>query len=373
MLTQRRSFSPQGHGLNSASSGLVLALSMLASSAALAQTFTNLGVLDASHQFSQAVAVSGNGQHVAGNSGVGLFDQMRGFRWSQGFGMTDMGTAPDSDFYFALGISNDGNTITGGYQPGTGASAAFRWTSGSGFQLLAGLSDGDSASGAGISADAQFIAGTSFGSNSRAVRWDSAGTPQDLGVLPGKLNSSANAISGDGTTVVGECDFTTPFVWTQAGGMQPLQTVEGATAFAVNFDGSVAAGYEGLNAARWNNGVLQVLPNLPGTDFASAYAVSGNGLLVGGSASDAEFNFSAVIWSDVLGAVNLNTYLPMFGIDLTGWNLEVCSAISLDGNTLVGQGTFNGETHAWHATIPSPGAAVVLGVSGLFATRRRRR
>jgi uncharacterized membrane protein len=356
---------------NSIPARAIAAAAALTSSVAFGQTFTNLGALDTNHQFSQAVAVSGNGQHVAGNSGVGLFDQMRGFRWSQGSGLTDMGIAPDGDFYFTVGISNDGNTITGGYQAGP-VGSAFRWTSGSGFQILPDLPGGGGASGAGISADGQFIAGTSFlGSNNRAIRWNGAGTPQDLGVLPGTLNSVASAISGDGTTVVGECDFV-PFVWTQAGGMQALQTVEGATAFAVSFDGSVAAGYEGLNAARWNNGVLQVLPNLTGTDFASAYAVSGNGLLIGGSASDADFNFSAVIWSDALGAVNLNTYLPTLGIDLTGWTLENCTAISFDGNTLVGQGTFNGETRGWHATIPSPGAAAVLGLGGLLAARRRR-
>jgi uncharacterized membrane protein len=346
----------------------VTAAAALTTSVAFGQTFTNLGVLDANHQFSQAVAVSGNGQHVAGNSGVGLFDQMRGFRWSQGSGLTDMGTAPGVD-YVALGISNDGNTLTGWYQPVGEASSAFRWTS-AGFQLLANLPGGGGI-GAGISADAQFIAGTSYGPSTRAVRWDSAGTPQDLGVLPGALNSTANAISGNGTTVVGDSD-NTPFVWTQAGGMQPLQTLEGGGAFAVNFDGSVAAGYDGLNAARWSNGVLQVLPNLPGAGFATAYGVSGNGLLTGGLSADNDFNISATIWSEALGAVNLNTYLPTLGLDLTGWNLEVCSAISFDGNTLVGQGTFNGETRGWHATIPSPGAAAVLGLGGLLAARRRR-
>lgn len=350
---------------------LAVAGLLVDSPAAVGQSFTNLGVLDTSHRFSQAVAVSGNGRHVAGNSGVGLFDQMRGFRWSQGSGLTDMGVAPDGDFYFTVGISNDGNTITGGYQSGP-VGSAFRWTSGSGFQILADLPGGGGASGAGVSADGQFIAGTSFGSSNRAVRWDSAGTPQNLGVLPGTLNSVASAISGDGTTVVGECDFV-PFVWTAAGGMQPLQTVQGATAFAVNFNGSVAAGYEGVNAARWNNGVLQVLPTLSGTDFATAYAVSGNGVLVGGSASDADFNFSAVIWSDTLGAVNLNTYLPTLGVDLTGWNLENCTGISFDGNTLVGQGTFNGESRAWHATIPSPGASAMFGIAGLLTVGRRRR
>lgn len=73
------------------------------------------------------------------------------------------------------------------------------------------------------------------------MRWYSAGTPQDLGVLPGAVNSTANALSGNGTTVVGDSD-NTPFVWTRAIGMQPLQTVEGGGSFAVNLDGSVAAG-----------------------------------------------------------------------------------------------------------------------------------
>ena len=365
---------PQCHRWTFASRTLVLLSAALASSGAMAQTFTNLGVLDANHQWSQAVAVSGNGQHVAGNSGVGLFDQMRGFRWSQGSGLTDMGNVAGVD-YVALGISNDGNTITGWYQPVGEAVSAFRWTSGSGFELLSSLPGGDGSIAGGISADAQFIAGTSYvGPNSRAVRWDSAGTPQDLGVLPGRLNSYANAISGNGTTVVGDSD-NTPFVWTQAGGMQPLQTDTGGAAFAVSFDGSVAAGYEGSGsgAARWNNGVLQVLPDLPGTSLSSAYAVSGNGLLTGGLCADNDFNFSATIWSDALGAVNLNTYLPTLGIDLTGWNLEVTTAISFDGNTLVGQGTFNGETRAWHATIPSPSIATTLGLGGLMVTRRRRR
>jgi uncharacterized membrane protein len=348
----------------------VTAATALTSSVAFGQTFTNLGVLDANHRFSQAVAVSGNGQHVAGNSGVGLFDQMRGFRWSQGSGLTDMGIVPGVN-YVALGISNDGSAITGDYQPAGGASTAFRWTSGSGFQLLSSLPGGDGSTATGISSDAQFIAGSSHaGPISRAVRWNGAGAPQDLGVLSGALNSTATAISGNGMTVVGESDFA-PFVWTQAGGMQPLPTT-GGIAFAVNFDGSVVAGFDGADAARWNNGVLQLLPNLPGTDFASAYAVSGNGLLIGGASADANFNNVATIWSDSLGAVNLNTFLPTFGIDLTGWNLEICTAISFDGNTLVGQGTFNGETRAWHATIPSPGAAAVLGLGGLLAAHRRR-
>jgi uncharacterized membrane protein len=363
---------PQRHRWTVASRGIVLASAALASSSAMAQTFASLGVLDTNHQFSQAVAVSSNGQHVAGNSGVGLFDQMRGFRWSQGSGMSDIGEVPESDFYWAVGISNDGNTVTGGYQSGT-TSAAFRWKPDSGFELLQNLAGDLGAMGAGISADAQFVGGTSFNDTSfRAVRWNAAGTPEDLGTLPGAFSSTANAISGDGTTIVGESDYL-PMVWTQASGMQPLPFNEGGNAFAVNFDGTVIAGYDGSNAARWTNGVLQILPNLAGGSVGGAYAVSGNGLLTGGFVADDAFNQSATVWSDSMGAVNLNTYLPLLGIDLEGWNLEICTAISFDGNTLVGQGNFNGETRAWLATIPSPSIAATLGFGGLMVTRRRRR
>lgn len=360
------------HHYTLAARGIVLASAAFASSGALAQSITSLGVLDANHRFSQAVAVSGNGQHVAGNSGVDLFDQMRGFRWSEGSGLSDMGSAPEGDSYYALGISNDGNTVTGGYQPSTAGGAAFRWTAGSGFELLSDLPDGRGTSGAGISADGQFIAGTSSGEvNTRAVRWNAAGTPQDLGTLPGAMSSMSTAISGDGTTIVGESDLV-PMVWTQASGMQPLPFNEGGNAFAVNFDGTVIAGYDGSNAARWTNGVLQILPNLAGGSFGGAYAVSGNGLLTGGFVADDAFNYSATVWSDSMGAVNLNTYLPLLGIDLEGWSLEICTAISFDGNTLVGQGSYNGETRAWLATIPSPSIAATLGFGGLMVTRRRR-
>ena len=71
---------PQCHRCAFAARTLVLASAALASSGAMAQTFTSLGVLDTNHQFSQAVAVSSNGQHVAGNSGVDLFNHLIALR-----------------------------------------------------------------------------------------------------------------------------------------------------------------------------------------------------------------------------------------------------------------------------------------------------
>lgn len=85
-----------------------------------------------------------------------------------------------------------------------------------------------------------------------------------------------------------------------------------------------------------------MLPIHPRAGFAAAYAVSGNGPITGGLSDGPNSDIFATIWSDALCAVNLNTYLPTLGLDLTGWNLEVCPAIFFDGNTLFGQDTFNG-------------------------------
>ena len=64
-----------------------------------------------------------------------------------------------------------------------------------------------------------------------------------------------------------------------------------------------------------------------------------------------------------------------FGLDLTGWRLQGATAISADGQAIVGYGTNpNGQTEAWLAMIPEPGTAllVTVGVLGLATSRRRR-
>ena len=88
-----------------------------------------------------------------------------------------------------------------------------------------------------------------------------------------------------------------------------------------------------------------------------AYAVSGNGQVVVGVLMSLGSPDAAMLWTSSLGMVNLNTYLPSLGINLTGWTLSRANGVSGDGRTLVGTGTHNGLTEAWVAHLPSPTAA----------------
>src|SRR6185436_18626440 len=47
------------------------------------------------------------------------------------------------------------------------------------------------------------------------------------------------------------------------------------------------------------------------------------------------------------GMVDLNTYLPTLGIDLSGWTLDYTADVSADGGAIVGNGTHNGATAGW--------------------------
>jgi hypothetical protein len=105
---------------------------------------------------------------------------------------------------------------------------------------------------------------------------------------------------------------------------------------------------------RWVNGAgPQPLGLLKGGTASYGSAISGDGSTLVGS-GDSTVGGGAIIWSAALGLLDLNEYLPFLGADLTGWRLDVASAISDDGLTIAGWGLHNGVTEAWVATIPGP-------------------
>jgi hypothetical protein len=53
--------------------------------------------------------------------------------------------------------------------------------------------------------------------------------------------------------------------------------------------------------------------------------------------------------------------LNAHGLNTNGWTFTDVTALSDDGNTLVGWGLTNGETHAWLAQLPS----AVIHVTGI--------
>lgn len=299
---------------------------------------------------SQAIAASANGSVIVGRSPApfppGSFGTAAAARWTSSTGMVNLGNYFTSSTYQtqgATGISSDGSAVVGNALfIGNNQSYGFRWTA-DGFRTLGSLAGGNYASATGISGNGLRAVGFSgSASGERAVRWDvtsGAGgiSPSSLGVLSGGTYSTATAISIDGLSIVGFGNtggVTVPWRWTESGGMMSLGLPAGATearARAVNIDGSVVVGN--------TNSLAQS---------------------------------RAFVWTSAIGSVDLNTYLPTLGLDLTGWSLRTATGVSADGRVIVGSGVFGGVEQAWVATIPTPGGACLLIFAGVAASRRRR-
>jgi probable HAF family extracellular repeat protein len=122
--------------------------------------------------------------------------------------------------------------------------------------------------------------------------------------------------------------------------------------WGVSDDGSVVVGGSTLAASggrafRWSSaGGMEDLGVLPSAQDSGAYGVSGDGSVEVGTSSGAAF-----LWDATRGMMDLNAYLPTLGIDLTGWALTFAYAVTADARTIVGEGTHNGHTEAWIATL----------------------
>jgi uncharacterized membrane protein len=132
-------------------------------------------------------------------------------------------------------------------------------------------------------------------------------------MLPGAVSMSADDINEDGSVIVGSAFLVVPeetaraHRCTSSGGMQNLGLLSpgdsGSSAFGVNGDGSVVAGFSGTSAVIWNGGVAQDIGMLPGATNVIAYTLSDDGSLVGGY-SFFDFSPRATPWSQAMGTVD---------------------------------------------------------------------
>lgn len=231
---------------------------------------------------------------------------------------------------------------------------------------IGGLAPGNGIGGqARFSADGNFLSGTSQGPLGAALsrydrttgEWTLFG---DLGFPVDATVSGGYAISGDGSTVVGNswADTTGGFVYShavavdQANGVRDLGTLffgRSTRANAVNSDGSVVVGWQDFNgpwkSAVWyrnsdgtyapNQYILLDAAGDPADEFnqmGECSAVSADGTWIGGYGDYAN-NGQPWIWSESTGVINLGQ-LPLTG---TGY----VAGMSADASVVVGW--FDGE------------------------------
>jgi probable HAF family extracellular repeat protein len=328
--------------------------------------------------YTSGAAISADGSVATGFGGA--FSGPNALRWSGVSGPQNLGVLGGGWYSFARGISGDGSVVAG-YGNTAAGPRAFRWTAGGGIVELPTFVGATDSYGMGTSSNGNAIAGfaaTIMGE--RAFRWTALEGMQELPVLEGGMGAFGTAISGDGLVVVGYGDthgMSRAFRWSAAGGVQTLGAVPGgfdSYAFGVNADGSVVAGFggtpEGIRALRWVDGVPGSLGVISGCDASYGVGASADGLKVVGYCNSPGGNV-AMMWTNELGIVDLNSYLPTLGVDLTGWALHEANAVSADGLAIAGFGRHNGEYRGWMVTSVSGcgPARVVGGPSGVSVCR----
>lgn len=228
------------------------------------------------------------------------------------------------------------------------------------------------------------------------VRWTAGSGYQELGDLPGGgVSGESRGISADGAIVVGYSNSTyldgpsstsraQGFRWTEATGMVGLAdmtptftsrvTNRNSTAQAVSADGSTIVGYwveeqkefssnkiesQRFHAVIWNDSGVVPLGQLAfgtGSRYSFARAASGDGRMIVGMASVnfASIAYEAMIWRQGVGMRSLHAELaPYWNLNIPG-KLKDATAISADGHTVGGTGKDEfGKEFAWVATLPT--------------------
>ena len=260
------------------------------------------------------------------------------------------------DAGYAAAASFDGNVIGGAlFRPG--GPVAFRWTPATGVVELPNLTPPAGATINGsvahqVSRDGSTIAGyTEVLTPDRFTRvptvWRN-GTSQALPYPPEASLAYPSHLSADGQRIVGA---TSPNV---AIGNEPVARM-------LFWD--AAGQYE-----------IVTLPN--GWDNINILGGTADLSTVVGTLISASEN-RGFLWRRDLGFVLADDLLATIGVTRPDWEFTDIRSISDDGLTIVGTarlaiGNPFQEEIAWVATIPTPGAAALLTLAGLWTARRRR-
>jgi probable HAF family extracellular repeat protein len=342
--------------------------------------FVNLGLPPGAYPDEPVTgaALSEDGTTVVGSYSVSL-NVARMFYWTAATGYTTPGVPPGHTHSWGVAVSHDGAialaradshtylwTPASGYSP-IDPSGTLGWTE----ELL-------------LSADASTVAGTS---SAGAFRWSAASGFTSITMPAGLGIAEMVGLTSDGRSLMGSYRYLnggTPSgfrmdlstgAWTEIG------RIDGHTETSfrgASLDGTAMAGYSGTSytnstAFRWTEADgFESLGAPPGFSRSYTLGISGDGSTVFGFCVTGSNPVHAFIWTPSLGMVDLNTYLPTLGVDLTGWLLHSVDSASFDGTTLLGQGTYLGDRRPFLVTIPGPATTIMLAVAALAASRRKR-
>jgi probable HAF family extracellular repeat protein len=285
---------------------------------------------------SRAYAVSGDGSTVVGQSSP------YAFRWTETGGMVSLGGLQGGES-LAYGVSQDGEVVVG-----TSNRQAFRWTlSGNTMEAIGP----DWTIAYGVSANGQVAVGRGTNSGWQAFSWTQGGGLQWL--TDTSLNS-AYAASAYGSVVVGRWDSGGGQAFRMEGGV--MTGLGGSYANAVSANGSVVIGESNGKAFRWTNATgmtdlgISILGDAAGGDNeALSLDLSADGSVVVGTewlGGDLT-NTKAFIWDEANNKRYIQDLLTSYGLNLTGWSLTHAGGISADGSVVVGRSNSASGTQAF--------------------------
>jgi len=326
-----------------------------------------------------ATDVSADGSVIVGNT----FGEYETFRWTTAGGVVPLGRATVPELGVGAGtpnVSSDGTRVSGTI---LGADDTYAtqgiWTLGQGWQEClpmpsdAGIIDQSLASAWGLSGDGNTLTGLYWragqpGGSAHPSRWTEATGVVDLGTQGSGTcmtcgSGRANDVNEDGSVIVGWIENPNfgnwwPTVWvdgvrtvlketegfSEANGVSP----DGLTILGDSWFPPITAGSLAEAAVwRWdgNQWVEQRLGKLPGTappfGLATASGITADGSVIVGYNRFGAGNETGFIWTQATGMVDIVAYLTANGITLPpGFDVGTVSAISDDGSTIVGVGSY---------------------------------
>jgi probable HAF family extracellular repeat protein len=173
-----------------------------------------------------ALGISAAGSVILGRCASNFGVRDTAFHWTPQSGISQLAPLTHGVVEVeAHAVSADGETFVGALRHESGRRSAFRWLASCGFLDLSAPIDGIGSIAYAVSDNGSVIVGLNV-ANDTAFRWTQVTGMLELGKLPGGRRSCAFGVSADGSTVVGQGDGESgmeAFVWDATHGMRSLR------------------------------------------------------------------------------------------------------------------------------------------------------